>query len=601
MGTTSHLELEAALRERHPDWLGGDASAHKFAIDEVVLTSGDTIRPQHAGVTAIVGANNAGKSTLLREVRDFLAHVYSTPQPRRLSVASVKFAAAGTTADALAWIDRNANLRRNGDSVGYARPGADFTSAIAVGRSWENRDKGLGPLSNFLCFYGDASGRFSVGGSAEMRDSVDDPPTHPIHYLEDSPELLARVGQISKDVFRHPLTLDTLARTIRLRVGDVSMEAPKIDNIPREYRDALASLPPLDSQGDGMRAFFGQLLPVVASTYPLVILDEPEAFLHPPQAHALGMQLGRLAVERGTQILTATHDRNLITGLLESGVPVSIVRAVRSQGATRAFQLDSEALRRLWNDPVLKYSNVLDGLFHRVVVLAEAERDCAFLAAGLDCPSRANELVPSNEVLFVPTGGKDALRKVASALQAVKVPVVAAPDLDMLSDRKELERLVAALGGEWTDEMTTLWNTATAAQRAPREDVRIGQVVTAVSRVFAGREDEAYGPAEKKELLANARAQRSGWADVKEFGIAAFKGSARVAAVKLLDLLDSLGVVLLRAGELERLAPETGVRKGSGWLQAALTADAQCDRPTQEHLDRIMSAGTRILTEQTRS
>ncbi|WP_368665639.1 AAA family ATPase [Homoserinimonas sp. OAct 916] len=222
-----------------------------------------------------------------------------------------------------------------------------------------------------------------------MRESVDDPPNHPVHYLQDSPELTERISQLSEDVFHHPLTLDTLARTIRLRVGKIDAEVPRIDSIPRGYRETLASLRPLDEQGDGMRGFFGQILPVMASTYPLIVLDEPEAFLHPPQAHALGVQLGRLAVERGVQILVATHDRNLLTGLLDSEVAVSVVRASRGSGQSRAFQLDAAQLRELWNDPVLHYSNVLDGLFHRIVVLAEAEGDCAFLSAALDSFQRS--------------------------------------------------------------------------------------------------------------------------------------------------------------------------------------------------------------------
>jgi hypothetical protein len=73
--------------------------------------------------------------------------------------------------------------------------------------------------------------------------------------------------------------------------------------------------------------------------------------------------------------------------------------------------------------------------------------------------------------------------------------------------------------------------------------------------------------------------------------MSAFKGSARKAASALLTLLDEAGVVLVEEGELERLAPEVGVRKGPGWLQAALSDGEQCNKVTQAHVDRIQHAG----------
>jgi len=40
-----------------------------------------------------------------------------------------------------------------------------------------------------------------------------------------------------------------------------------------------------------------------------------------------------------------------------------VVRLTRTGDATRAAHLDAEQVAELWTDPVLRYSNVLDGLF----------------------------------------------------------------------------------------------------------------------------------------------------------------------------------------------------------------------------------------------
>ncbi|MFC9773612.1 MULTISPECIES: AAA family ATPase [unclassified Pseudarthrobacter] len=511
-----------------------------------------------------------------------------------ISVDSVFLTAQGNDADMIAWIGSGTPFVTNGTSMGFSRNGG-LHDPNTLAYLWSQPQHGVGELASFFTFYGNAAGRFSVGGSAEMREAGDDPAVHPIHTLQDSRELRDRINGTSLSAFGKPLTLDTLGRTVRLRVGEVDSPAPPIDDIPPAYRAAMAALSPLDEQGDGMRGFFGQVLPVIAATYPVIILDEPEAFLHPPQAHALGAELGALAVERGVQILIATHDRSLLTGLLDSGVQVSVVRASRGEGHTHAHQLDSDRLQELWHDPVLKYTNVLDGLFHRVVMLAEAEGDCAYLNASLDHLQQTADGLPRNEVLFVPTGGKDAMWKVANTLRAVAVPVVAAPDLDLVNNEATLSRLVTAMGGEWDEAYKVLWNRATAAQRAPRESVNVGHVLDAITALFDDRRDEPFSAATREELFAQARSRESPWAEVKTYGVEAFRGEARAALLELLARLESLGIVLVREGELERLAPEVAARKGPGWLQEALSVEAPGNERTQKHLQRLLDASATVL------
>jgi len=61
MGVLNRDDFEAAFSATNPDWASGSAEQFSFGIEEIRLKSGDVIRPQAAGVTAIVGANNAGK------------------------------------------------------------------------------------------------------------------------------------------------------------------------------------------------------------------------------------------------------------------------------------------------------------------------------------------------------------------------------------------------------------------------------------------------------------------------------------------------------------------------------------------------------------
>lgn len=569
----------------------GDGARFDFSINAINLRGGDRIELKPSGVTAIVGANNAGKSTILRELWEKLSHRLGYPEQPRLAVESLDLSRSGDPADVIDWLGNNASFVVQGTTAGFQRAQTGVEHPQMLIQTWHDPLEELGVLANSLVFYGNAQGRFGIGGSAEMRESVDDPPVHPVHHLQDSRPLLDALSAVSEQVFGQRLTLDTLGRTLRLRVGEVGIAAPPVDDIPSSYRERMAELRPLDEQGDGMRSLMGQLLPVVAAAYKLIIVDEPEAFLHPPQAHALGVELGRLADQGALQVVVATHDRNLLTGLLDSGVDVSVVRLTRGNGQARARQLDASQLRELWTDPVLKYTNVLDGLFHRLVVVAEAEGDCAFLAAALDEGKFEGRHLPRNEVLFVPTGGKDGMPKVCSALTAVDVPVVVAPDLDMLSNLKKLKGLVESLGAEWSQEAEKLWALATADLNAAKEPAKVGDVLDAIVAALTEHRDAAYSSEYRAKVSAQLRASASPWSDVKDHGLSAFRGTARKAVDSLLNLLDDIGVVLVKEGELERLAPEVAVRKGPGWLQAALTEGAHRNAATQAHMRRILRTG----------
>lgn len=571
----------------------GEESNFDFSVQAIQLAGGATVQLQHSGVTAIVGANNAGKSTLLREIWTKLNQQPGFPEQPCIAVDSLQIETQGSEADVIAWLGSNSSFVVQGTSAGFQRSQTGIQRPNQLLAAWNKRPIiAVGNLATSIAFYGDAQGRFNIGGAVEMRENVDDPPQHPVHYLQDSRELLDRLSEVTQEVFGVPLTLDSLGRTLRLRIGEVKIEAPPVDNVTSEYREQMSSLRPLDEQGDGMRSMLGQLLPVITAAYKLILLDEPEAFLHPPQAHALGIQLGRIAVSQGIQIVLATHDRNLLTGLLDSGVEVSVVRLSRANdGPAQTSRLDSDQLRTLWTDPVLKYTNTLDGLFHRLVVVAEAEGDCAYLAAAMDYEGRTSDSLPRNEVLLVPTGGKDGMAKVCAALNAVRVPVVAAPDLDMLSDKNKVKSLVEALGGEWSSELDRLWSISTADLNAPREPVTVAGVSDAISAVLTPHRSEHFTSMHRTLAIGQLRTSSSPWAAVKDHGLSAFKGDARQAIGKLVRLLDSHGVVLVQEGELERLAPEVNVRKGPGWLQAALSAGEQDNAATQSHIDRILAAG----------
>ncbi len=587
--------FDARYGVEQESWVGGNASAVSLKLRRAHLFGGAELQFAASGVTAIVGANNVGKSTLLREIVNVL---HRDPQigagtSAGLIVDRLELDGAGTVADLFAWLAEHSHVREVDNAhLGFARMGSMPVHPLNVLRQWQPEMGSLGEAAQFFAHYADGTSRLTTAVSVEMRDDASTPASHPVHRLEDDPELFEAFDGISFEVFRKHLELDRSARFIRLRVGRLDMEAPPVNAVTPAYRAAMAELPVLDSQGDGMRSLLGLVLPLVTSEFPIVVIDEPEAFLHPPQAQALGRILGRMTVERGIQVVLATHDKNLLAGLLTSGAGVTVARLRRERDVPFIAQLDTDILKELWGDPSLKHTNVLDGLFHRLVVLCEADGDCQYYASTLDVRTTEAQ-VPGSEILFAPTNGKAAMAKVARMLRVVDVPVVCSLDLDFLDDPTIVKNLVAAMGGDWA-ELVGLYRDAVANFAGADSGVTCEQVLDGVESVLRPLGATPYDAAAKESVRVQLRASAGPWERVKVSGVSAFTGTAWTAADELIRRLDSLGIVLVKEGVLERLAPEVAVRKGPAWLVAALDTGTPGNALSQAHLERLLTSGPAV-------
>ena len=133
-----------------------------------------------------------------------------------------------------------------------------------------------------------------------------------------------------------------------------------------------------------MRSFSGVLLNIIAGNKSVTLLDEPEAFLHPPQARLLGEILAK-HTHQNKQLFISTHSEDFLKGLLTTGKEnVRVVRINREGDINHMSLLDNEGVRTLWKDPILRFSNILSGLFHSKVVICEADTDCRFYQSVVD-------------------------------------------------------------------------------------------------------------------------------------------------------------------------------------------------------------------------
>ncbi|MGW4337548.1 AAA family ATPase [Rhodococcus koreensis] len=572
--------------------LGGSPNKFTFAIDSISVGNTGPVNLPHHGVIAVAGGNNSGKSTLLRQMYEYLSWLNSSPQvltPHVLTGISLHRPASA--ADVIAWLGAHTTFAvAPGQGGSFHRAGAGSISPTDASRHWSGVfgfDR-LGPLAPFLVSHAHARERFQWVQPTNRRGNITDPSTHPLHILEQRSDLLDELNKLVADIFGSSLTLDRISGNLQLRVGTTASAAPPVDAVTEQYVRELGELKPLSEQGDGMQSVLGLLIPLVTSTHSVILIDEPEAFLHPPQARILGRALAEIATKRQVQVVVATHDRNFIVGLLEaSGVELTVLRLTRDDNNTSVKQLSSADIASVWKDPVLRYTNLLDGLFHQIIVLAENDRDCSFYAAALAHLCTTNETtVKPHEILFTSTYGKHAMPRISASLRDIGVRVVVAPDLDVLNDETLMTQLVESLGGDWTN-FTRDYKSATDQFRTPKPKLRNKDVKAVIAGALDENPEAEYNK-ETKEKVSRALYVESPWKALKEYGDRAFTKDP-LSAESLLSKMDEIGIVAVRLGELERFHP--GHAKGAAWLPSALQNDAHKSPEAQEQVRRMIESG----------
>lgn len=361
----------------------------KFGVSRLRFRDGSSEDIPAEGVTVVVGANNTGKSVLLREIRDFVTLTTPPPslgQPEPLWLAGLDIAAHGTEEEFADWF--HARSRVAPQNVQYAgkevltlpqasMPGHVLTLADAW-QYWqaliqaENQrpinipvHQTFSILTQHLVSLHEAIDRGALLQNAQARDPMT-PPTHPYHRLWDDLQEEDDLAELIFRAFGFRVCINRYAQNLQLLVGDPSRVDRTEFPPTRSTLDYYASLPPIDRQGDGVRSFVGLLVGSILTTRSITIIDEPEAFLHPPHARLLGRYL-LTHTPSHRQIIVATHSSDIIEGILndKSTRPVKIIRLDRPSDSHGLYNpLPPARVETLWKDPLLRYSRMLDALFH---------------------------------------------------------------------------------------------------------------------------------------------------------------------------------------------------------------------------------------------
>jgi energy-coupling factor transporter ATP-binding protein EcfA2 len=528
--------------------------AMTLRISSLTANSGDMVTVPQAGVTCIVGANNAGKSQLLREIK---ALICDTDPPLKVLQSMEIIRPQGSDDEVKQFLDRTAPRYEDPYSaeLSYGADGIGNQSARQISGWMDLPPQGsytanmpmTGPY--FLRSTSAGSLRDYATGSISTADQIN---SSPLSKLFRDGTIEEELSNLAEAAFESPVILDRLSPHMTLRVGRVTVPVPPLNRPTSEYAAAVSSQPALLFEGDGLKSFLGLALHVLSDGELLLLVDEPEAFLHPAQARALGRWLARKANEIQAQVILSTHDRDLILGLAEGGAPINVIRISRDGPITHLSQLNPSEVTRVWQDPVLRYSNVLQGLFHSQVVVCESDGDCRFFSASLDeFATDVGKPGIADDTLFVPSGGKDRIASLVQALSALEVRTWAFADFDVLQTRATVRSILDALHQTWTSEMASDYVT----------------LAEGVNRL--------------------TESSTSSWQLAKHQGLQCLPaGQAFSAGQRLLANLAAAGLVVLPNGEMEDL-DKSLPGHGASWVSDALVHGvhrSQLARVTVSHL-----------------
>ena len=401
-------------------------------------------------VTVLVGPNNAGKSATLREIE-----LQCRGQKGKFQLVDrIDLLLPDTFEDLLAMLDEYLTDPPEGemhdpDRLWVARPvirqGED-----RIHVQWERKRLQTAHANQDLQRLRSMFVRlFTLRLDGRTRfDLVDPKPTGP---LEQNPEnhlwLLfvdddkrEKVRKFTDDAFGKHFVVDpTGMNQYRVRLSDTKPLGPSAErSLDNDALTFYKNAPMIPDLGDGVRCSVGLVSAVMSLTQRILLIDEPEAFLHPTLSRRVGQQLAETARERDASLVAATHSADFLFGCIQVAPETRIVRLTYDGGKATARSIEPSEVLYLMRDPLLRSTNALRALFYRAVVVTEADTDRALYDEVNYRLTQAGQGI--DDALFINAQNWQTIPRLVMPLRSMGIPAAAIFDFDVLMD-EDFKRL----------------------------------------------------------------------------------------------------------------------------------------------------------------
>lgn len=549
-------------------------------VKSITFNDGNTFEFKESDIVVFTGANNVGKSQVLRDIEQRFHSGDEKPTPI-INVLESDF-----RGDIEVFLE---STRQNSDGLYWT--GNSFQYRGNIQNYW-NSKKLMSGLSKLFINFLNTEQRLISSNPPNSFNRRTEEPTHPIQILYSDDRKEKEISEYFHQSFGESLIVDRCGGSIiPLIVGipPIINKEQGEDRISNSYLDKLDILPSLKEQGDGMRSFAGILLDTFASNHTITLIDEPEAFLHPPQARLLGKMLAK-NTSNNRQLFISTHSEDFLKGLIDANNEnVRVIRINREGNINHMNILNNDDIKNLWKDSILRHSNILSGLFHSKVVICESDTDCRFYQAVMNSlHDGENEISP--DILFTHCGGKQRLKTVITALKSLNVKVVVVADIDVLNDKKIFKDITDSIEIDWTI-LETKWNVIDNFAKSQRAQLDTDEVKKEIQTIIDNVSINPF-PNEDVEKIKKILKSSTAWSKIKEVGKSFFKGDSYNKFNEIDEICSSEGLFIVPVGELEFFYRPNS-NHGSRWVNEVLEkVDLKNDnelRDAREFVEKIIT------------
>ena len=550
----------------HPD---AEPPVMKLKFISAVNYNNQTIK--FGPMTVLVGPNNSGKSQTLRDLRNYVVKGVIYEPLTLFKEVNLQMPSEEALRNFFHVLPSK-DSPRDETVIGIDDSLINISSSnfykgwidnLISGNSGELNQ--LETLGKFLISYLHARTRFDLTASQEAYNLVKETPQHlmqEFYHQQQKLDVQSRLRKAFQEAFDYDIAFDwTAMKQWYFKVGDKFGElCDSKSGLEKKLSDGRL----LDEQGDGYQAFTGILMAAIVFPDRPLLLDEPEAFLHPKQARVLGRLLGELSQERSAQIIVSTHSPAFIWGVVSGNKTTNVLRLNRTADNTEYTQVSASILEELTKTPLLSSQPVLESLFHQGVVVCEGDPDRAIYQFV------AHQIIADKgeDLLFIHTNGKYAADVPIELLRSAGIPVAVIVDIDVLNNKSPLDKIVKSLTGKEISMKLEGVRASIGEFISRKSEEELLELLLETVKEWSAEEHNDLRSS-IKSLESTLKVVRSNWAPVKKEGICFFKDQQFIVVKSLMDSLAELGVFVVPCGELEQWF-NLGSKKGKEWNRKAL-------------------------------
>lgn len=536
-----------------------------ITISKIKFNNNEVFSFNNDDIVLLVGANNVGKSRALKDIKDDIIG----KSTNRVIIKEIEYKDSN-------FAEKNMQNYFKNNYDNEIKNNGDYSIEIEhqVVQCYNN-DLFKNILLNKKIFYKvlfsflSTENRLSMTSPISYNFIQDKINLHIMRKLEKDTQAITKLNDILNSCFDKAIDIsekvDNNSLSKLYKFGTKEEIAKTINANTREARYLLESLDDLNEQGDGIRSAVAILSSLIANEHTLYLIDEPETFLHPPQARILGNNIVELS--KNKQCFISTHNIDFIRGILENkSSRIKIIKINRNGNNNEFHVIDNESISRIANDKNLKYSNILNGLFYNTVVLCENESDCKFYSAIL-------EHLDSNiyqNILFCAVGGKDQFKIIIPLLQKLEINYKIIADLDLIDNRENLKNLLNSIEENKYDQISESHNNFLNLFEK-ETDNQIKKQKTIKEEILKLFTKDDYISEETAKKIKLTLKNISHLKLLKNTGKSCLPaGKCTIEYDKIIEFLNMNNIYVVECGEIERFITQIDGH-GNNWVEKVFT------------------------------